>query len=132
MQVKQKLSALASMLKTDVEGLNLDLEHETSAERPSIWNQKQVRAQWLFYSRNEKAKKDLLSIIDRNRSIAENIDDPAHHHRHAVLGVRIDADPTALWRRLPASAANATQGSQEPSKCPSQRPPRPHLSSLGA
>ena len=96
MQVKQKLSALASMLKTDVEGLNLDLEHETSAERPSIWNQKQVRAQWLFYSRNEKAKKDLLSIIDRNRSIAENIDDPAHHHRHAVLGVRIDADGAAV------------------------------------
>ena len=96
MQVKQKLSALASLLKADLDKLNLDLEHETSAERPSIWNQKQVRAQWLFFSRNAKAQRDLQTIIDRNRTLAENIDDPAHHHRHAILGIRVDAHGAAV------------------------------------
>lgn len=90
MQVKQKLSALAAKLKPAVKELNLDLEHELSSERPSIWNQKKVDAQWLFYTRSDRAKKELQSIIDRHKSLADNIDDPAHHHRHAVLAVRID------------------------------------------
>ncbi len=90
MQVKQKLSALAAKLKPTVEELNLDLDHELSSERPSIWNQKKVDAQWLFYTRDDRAKKELQSIIDRHKSLADNIDDPAHHHRHAILAVRIE------------------------------------------
>lgn len=88
-QVREKLAALASAIEGDVEALGLEVDHETSAERPSIWNQRQVRSQWVYFFRNARAQKELQAILDRRRSIAENIDDPAHHHLHIVLAVRV-------------------------------------------
>lgn len=104
MQVKQKLSALAGRLQDAVTGLSLSLEDETSSERPSIWNQKKVDAQWLFYARDGKARKELQSIIDRHKSLAENIEDPAHHHRHAILAVRVDGAGASVLFGLHRSA----------------------------
>lgn len=96
LRVKQKLVALASVVQPDVEAMRLALEAETSAERPSIWNRKRVDAQWLYFSRDAYAKKELSAILDRERSLAENIDDPAHYHRHAVLAVRVDEAGVAV------------------------------------
>ena len=90
LQVKEKLAALGKQLIEIVAELNLGLEYETSPERPSIWNNRCVKAQWLFFSRNRTTQRELQTILDRERSIAENVDDPAHHHRHMVLAVRVD------------------------------------------
>lgn len=96
MQVKQKLTALASALEPVLEELGLELDSEVSSERPSIWNHKQVRNQWLYFFRNARLQRELLPILDRERSLAENIEDPAHHHRHMVLGVRVDASGVSV------------------------------------
>lgn len=90
LHVKEKLAALGEQLFETVAQLNLGLEYETSPERPSIWNNRCVKAQWLFFSRNKTAQRELQTILDRERSIAENVDDPAHHHRHMVLAIRIE------------------------------------------
>jgi hypothetical protein len=96
MQVKQKLDALGAALAEHVTPWDLDLEHETSSERPSIWNQKKVQDQWLYFFRNARAQKELQTILDRERTIAQNVDDPAHHHRHMVLGLRVDHHGAAV------------------------------------
>ncbi|MCA9562258.1 MAG: hypothetical protein KC561_02155 [Myxococcales bacterium] len=96
LKVKQKLAALASALKSTVDSLGLDLAHELSAERPSIWNQKQVADQWLYYIRGERAQRELQSIIDRERGLKQSIEDPAHHHRHFAVGIRVDAGGLAV------------------------------------
>ncbi|MBN1944195.1 MAG: hypothetical protein JW797_00910 [Bradymonadales bacterium] len=104
MRVKQKLEGLAALLLPELATWNLGLVHETSPERPSIWNQKKVDAGWLYFFRNEKSQKELQSLLDRERTIAENIDDPAHHHRHIILGVRIDQGGVAMLCGLHRSA----------------------------
>ena len=96
MKVKQKLESLADRIKDALVGAGLEIGYEVSSERPSIWNQKRVDAQWLYFERDAAARKDLQSIIDRNRSLADNIEDPAHHHRHTVIAVRVDAEGVSV------------------------------------
>jgi hypothetical protein len=96
MQVRQKLEALGSVLAPKLAALDLSLALETSSERPSIWNQKQVRAQWLYFYRDERAQRELAALLERERSLREKVGDPAHHHGHIVLGVRVDASGVAM------------------------------------
>lgn len=96
LHVKEKLAALGKQLFETIAELNLGLEYETSPERPSIWNNRCVKTQWLFFSRNKTAQRELQTILDRERSIAENVDDPAHHHRHMVIAVRVDQHGCAV------------------------------------
>jgi hypothetical protein len=92
MEVKQKLASLAAAIGAGLAAEGLTLESETSTERPSLWNHRKVDAQWLYFLRGEKARKDLRAIIDRHKSLAESVEDPAHHHRHTIIAVRVDAD----------------------------------------
>lgn len=96
MQVKQKLEALGAAVAPKLEALDLSLACETSSERPSIWNQKQVRSQWLYFYRDGRAQRELAALLDRERSLRESVGDPAHHHGHIVLGVRVDQHGVAV------------------------------------
>lgn len=90
LQVKLKLAALGKCL-TEILGAEIQgLEAGVTDERPSVFNGHQVADGWLYFYRDQKSRAVLGTILDRSRSIADNVNDPAPHHCHIVLGVRID------------------------------------------
>jgi hypothetical protein len=106
LEVKQKLLGLGRAL-TSGEGAGLlagadgaPLAMEASVEHPALWNHKQVEAQHLFFSRNEGARKELDSIIDRQKSLASMIDDPTPLRNHVFLAVSIDHRALTLSCKL--------------------------------
>jgi hypothetical protein len=101
LEVKQKLVAFGralegAMLAADGSPLAV----EPSVEHPALWNHKQVEAQHLFFSRNEGARKELDKIIDRQKSIAAQIDDPTPLRNHVFLAVSLTNDALELSVRL--------------------------------
>ena len=90
METKQKMAALGAQISTQLAETGLSLEQGLTPERPSVWNQNRVRSQWLYFTRNQSEQRNLDTILDRQKQISATIDDPAHHHKHIVLGVRLD------------------------------------------
>jgi hypothetical protein len=89
LEVKLKLAELGKMLDVELGQIIPGLEVGVTEERPSIFNQHCTSSLTLYFIRDEKARRDLSGILDRAKSIAENVSDPAVHHRHIMLGVRI-------------------------------------------
>ncbi len=99
LQVKLKLNALGKAVMAELGDELDDQEMGLTEERPSIFNQHKVRDLTLFFFRDQQARKVLGAILDKARSIADNVLDPAPHHKHIVLGVRINMAglQSGLW-----------------------------------
>ncbi|MEO1267621.1 MAG: KOW motif-containing protein [Myxococcota bacterium] len=89
MKVRDKLNALGHHVHRTLTEAGHVLSFELNDFRPNVFNGRQVDAQWLFFTRPEEDKKKLFAVLDREKSIAENFNDPAHHKRHVILGVRV-------------------------------------------
>jgi hypothetical protein len=101
LEVKQKLLALGRDLAagaTAADGSPLALE--ASVEHPAQWNHKQVEAQHIFLSRNEGARKELASILERGQSIAALLDDPTPQRNHLFLAVTVAHEKVEVALKL--------------------------------
>lgn len=105
LQVKQKLEALGRQLlpRLDAHG-RVPLACEVSAEHPALWNQRRVERQYLFFVRDAEARRELDTLISRQRSMASLLEDPSPLHSHIILAVAIDKAKVELSMRLHASA----------------------------
>lgn len=90
LEVKLKLTALGKEILTLAGGVFEGQEMCLTEERPSIFNQHRVTDLTLFFYRDIEARKQLGAILDKAKSIADNVLDAAPHHRHIVLGARVD------------------------------------------
>jgi len=99
LEVKLKLTALGKELAKEIEPELPGQEMGLTEERPSIFNQHQVRDLTLYFFRDEQARRALGGILDKSKSIADNVSDPAFHHRHINLGLRVFAGgvEAGLW-----------------------------------
>ncbi|MBK8259694.1 MAG: hypothetical protein IPK82_44430 [Polyangiaceae bacterium] len=91
LEVKQRATAWAKNVTTRLAEQGFGVEVHATDEHPSLRNKRRVDAQWIFFSRDEEARRDLDRMLDRHRSIAEVIEDPSPYNRHAFLALRIDA-----------------------------------------
>jgi hypothetical protein len=89
LEVKLKLTALGKDLAADLFKRFPGQEMGLTEERPSIFNQHKVQELTLYFLRDEAARRQLEGILDRQTSIAEKVQDPAFHHKHLTLGVRL-------------------------------------------
>ncbi len=106
LEVKQKLQALGRLLAPGLLARNgAPLKCEVSEEHPALWNQKLVREQHLFFSRNDEARRDLQAIISRRRTIASLIEDPSPLRHHILLSVTIDQAQLEIALKLHADAS---------------------------
>ncbi|PID39381.1 MAG: hypothetical protein CSA65_02780 [Proteobacteria bacterium] len=105
LQVKQKLELLGRQLAprlTSADGS--PLTYEVSAEHPALWNQHSVNAQYLFFSRNADARRELDAIISRGRSMASLVEDPSPLRHHIFLAVILDEHQVEVSLKLHADA----------------------------
>ncbi len=99
-KVKGKLEAIGRMLSTDLKQAGLSLVMNLSDEFPSLWNKKLVDTQWLFFSRDETARKKLTDLIDKERTLAGTLADPTPRYRHIFLGMALNKDHLAIGMYL--------------------------------
>src|SRR4051812_28835176 len=86
LEVKQKLVSLSREVMGVLSAADgSPLAVEASVEHPALWNHKQVEAQHIFFSRNEGARKELDTIINRATSMASLIEDPTPMRNHLFL-----------------------------------------------
>lgn len=91
LEVKQKLVSLGKELGGMLAAADgSPLYCEASAEHPALWNHKQVEAQYLFFSRNEGARRELDRIIDRSRPMTTMLEDPTPQRNHLFLSIMLD------------------------------------------
>lgn len=87
MKTKERVVAVAAALRDalDMEGLVL----EASSEIPSVWNNREVRDQWAFVLRDADARRTLAPVVARHQGLQAAVQNPAEHHRHLLLYVRL-------------------------------------------
>ncbi|MCK9462902.1 MAG: hypothetical protein M0R80_25045 [Proteobacteria bacterium] len=91
-RVRDKLEAIGRGLQPVIEAAGLRLGAHLSDDHPSLWNSKKVDTQWLFFSRDEAAQRELVELIDTERTLASNLADPTPLFRHVFLGVAVRAE----------------------------------------
>jgi transcription antitermination factor NusG len=98
-KVRDKLDAVGKALLPVIEAAGLRLGAHLSDDHPSLWNNKKVDTQWLFFSRDEAAQRELAEVIDVERTLAATLADPTPLYRHAFLGVAVRAEALdiGLW-----------------------------------
>lgn len=99
-KVKNKLAAIGRLLSTDLEQADLSLNMNLSDEFPSLLNKKLVDTQWLFFSRDETARKKLTDFVDKERTLASTVADPTPRYRHIFLGMALNKDHLAIGMYL--------------------------------
>jgi transcription antitermination factor NusG len=100
LEVKQHLLSLGDELNKFIISKGLSLDLLPSHEYPSIWNQKKVDAQWLFFLRKEQERKNLLLLLDKKSTIAQKIKDPSPFFKHVSLTVKLTFDQMEFGLKL--------------------------------
>lgn len=90
-EVKQRVLAWARDVMERLAELGIAVDMHASDEHPTLRNKKRVDCQWVFFWRDQAAREELDRLLDRGRSISDEIDDPSPYTRHAFLAFRIDA-----------------------------------------
>jgi hypothetical protein len=98
-KVKDKLEAFGRGLAPVLDAAGLRLVAHLSDDHPSLWNNKKVDAQWLFFYRDDAAQRELAEVIDVEKTLAATLADPTPLYRHAFLGVVVRAErlEIGLW-----------------------------------
>jgi len=102
--VKEKLLHLVPVASAALEEHGLHLESKASDEHPSLWNKKEVNAQWLFFSRGENERAILQNIIDKDKSLAHTLADPTPFFRHIFLCIMLNHDGVEAGLRIHRNA----------------------------
>ncbi|MFO0630587.1 MAG: hypothetical protein U0325_33855 [Polyangiales bacterium] len=100
LEVKQRLLSLTSALTDAAKAAGVALELRASDERPSIWNQHRVTAQWLWLWRDAEARRHLEAVLEQGRTLAATLTDPTPFVRHAFLALKVDAEGVEVSLRV--------------------------------
>lgn len=98
MKTKARVLTLAKALADRIgrDGLVV----EASSEIPSVWNNREVRDQWAYLLRDADARRTLAPVVAGNLDLATRVKDPAEHHRHALMCVRLDHQGLEVGLRI--------------------------------
>ena len=105
-QAKDRVLALTRAIEEELQEDLVDLELGASEEAPSVANGRQVKAQWVFFTRHAEARTGLKRFLNKTdlMSGAANVFDIAVHHQHACLVLRLDDRGFAVGVELASKA----------------------------
>ncbi len=98
MKTKARVMTLGEALADAIGRAGLTVE--ASSEIPSVWNGREVRAQWAFLLRDRETRKALAPVVAANMDLATRVKDPAEHHRHALMCVHLDHERLEVGLRI--------------------------------
>ncbi|MEO1334211.1 MAG: hypothetical protein AAFV29_01150 [Myxococcota bacterium] len=105
-EAKDRILALTRSVE---EGLNeelVELEVGASEEAPSVANSRQVKAQWVFFTRNADARLGLKRFLNKTDLMSgANLFDIAVNHQHACLIFRLDERGLSFGVELASKAS---------------------------
>lgn len=117
-EVRDKLNALGRLLAPHLLARAPDLAWSTNDPAPNVFNGRKVDAQRLTFTRGEEQQRQLSTLIDKEKSIADNLKDAAHEKRHLMLGVAVEhgglTAELALHRNASVDLRNAAQKLLDP------------------
>jgi hypothetical protein len=90
MAVRDQLRSLGAMLQPAMTA-GRAFRWDVTGHSPSVFNAKRVSELVLYFTRTEEQQKALAPLLDSRIALPEQIADAGEQHRHAALGVRIDA-----------------------------------------
>jgi hypothetical protein len=91
LELKQRMLAWSKGVVTRLAEIDIPVEVSASDEHPSLRNGRRVDCQRVFFWRDAAARAEIERLIDRKRSLAAALGDPAPHQRHAFLALRVDS-----------------------------------------
>jgi hypothetical protein len=91
LELKQRMLAWAKGVVSRLAEIDIPVEVSASDEHPSLRNGRRVDCQRVFFWRDAAARAEIERLIDRKRSLAAALGDPAPHQRHAFLALRVDS-----------------------------------------
>jgi hypothetical protein len=91
LELKQRMLAWAKGVVTRLAEIDIPVDVSGSDEHPSLRNGRRVDCQRVFFWRDADARSEIERLIDRKRSLAAALGDPAPHQRHVFLALRLDA-----------------------------------------
>lgn len=104
-EAKDRVLALCRSVADELQEELTDLELGASDEAPSVANGRQVKAQWVFFTRFAEARAGLKRFLNKTDLMSgANLFDIAIHHQHACLIVRLDERGLALGVELASKA----------------------------
>ncbi len=99
-RVKDQLELIGRELAGVFAQADLNLVAHLSDDHPSLWNRKQVSCQWLFFSRDLSARRELEEIIDTEKTLAQTLEDPTPLYKQIFIGVSVDREVLQAGVRL--------------------------------
>jgi hypothetical protein len=91
LELKQRMLAWAKGVVTRLAEIDIPVDVSASDEHPSLRNGRRVDCQRVFFWRDADARAEIERLLDRKRSLAAALEDPAPHQRHVFLALRVDA-----------------------------------------
>jgi transcription antitermination factor NusG len=88
--LKSRMLAWAQRVVTRLAELDILVEVSASDEHPSLRNGRRVDSQRVFFWRDAAARAEIERLIDRKRTLAQALEDPAPHQKHLFLALRVD------------------------------------------
>ena len=90
-EAKDRILALTRAVEAELKEDLEDLELGASEEAPSVANGRQVKAQWVFFTRGSDARAGLKRFLNKTDLMSgANLFDIAVQHQHACLILRLD------------------------------------------
>lgn len=91
LEVKQRVLSWARRIVARLAALGISVDVHGSDEHPTLRNKSRVDSQWVFFSRDHEAREDLDRLLDAERKLSAEIDDPSPFARHAFLALKLDS-----------------------------------------
>ena len=104
-EAKDRILALTRSVAEELEDELVDLELGATEEAPSVANGRQVKAQWVFFTRHSEARAGLKRFLNKTDLMSgANLFDIAVHHQHACLILRLDEQGLAIGVEIASKA----------------------------
>ena len=105
-EAKDRILALTRAVEEELTEELQELELGASEEAPSVANGRQVKAQWVFFTRHAEARTGLKRFLNKtDLQSGANLFDIAVQHQHACLVLRLDHEGFAVGVEIAPKAA---------------------------
>ena len=104
-EAKDRILALTRAIEEELQEELTDLELGATEEAPSVANGRQVKAQFVFFTRHSDARTGLKRFLNKTDLMSgANLFDIAVHHQHACLILRLDDSGLAVGVEIASKA----------------------------